>query len=62
MVDSMLVSIVMVLALLGGFAFMYMRFSNVRSTAEGVKLIGEALIFFIYFVVVILLGVGFMGA
>ena len=61
MVSSLLVSVVMVLAILGGLAFMYMRFSNVKSTAQGVKLIGEFLIFVFYFVVVIMLGWGFIS-
>lgn len=60
MVSSLLVSIVMVLAILGGVALMYIRFSNVKTTAQGIKLIGEFLIFFIYFVIVILIGWGFI--
>jgi len=43
---------VVIIAILGGLGFMYMRFSNVKNTAGGVKLIGEFLIFFIYIVIV----------
>ena len=61
MVDSALVSIVMIFAILGGLAVMYMRFSNIKNTAEGIRFIGEFLIFFIYFVIVIMVGWGFIS-
>ena len=61
MVDSLLVSFVMIMALFGGGAVMYVRISNVNSTEGGIRLIGDFLIFVVYIAVVIVMAFGFMS-